>query len=118
MRFVCDHDVDARVATTLRRLGHEAWTAGEAGLARAADDDLTVYADNHDAVLLSHDVEFSKRRRRNVIGRHVWLRCNEWEAAELVATCLDDLLPILARHRHVWVRVSCGNQIDLSFDWR
>lgn len=28
----------------LRRLGHQAWTAGQAGLSRAGDDELTVYA--------------------------------------------------------------------------
>jgi hypothetical protein len=55
---VCDHDVDARVAARLRKLGHDAWTAAEAGLNRALDDDLTVYADNQRAVLVSHDSEF------------------------------------------------------------
>ena len=68
-RFVCDHDVDVAVAMMLRKAGHEAWTAADAGLYRAGDDDLTVYADNKDAVLISHDTEFSQRRRRNVIGQ-------------------------------------------------
>jgi hypothetical protein len=48
-RFVCDHDVDVAVAMMLRKAGHEAWTAADAGLYRAGDDDLTVYADNKDA---------------------------------------------------------------------
>jgi hypothetical protein len=39
-RFVCDHDVDAAVAMMLRKAGHEAWTAADAGLYRAGDDDL------------------------------------------------------------------------------
>jgi predicted nuclease of predicted toxin-antitoxin system len=54
-RFVCDHDVDVAVAMMLRKAGYEAWTAADAGLYRAGDDDLTVYADNKDAVLISHD---------------------------------------------------------------
>ncbi|MGH3622450.1 MAG: DUF5615 family PIN-like protein [Sciscionella sp.] len=55
MRFVCDHDVDARVAAALRKTGHQAWTIEEAGLSRAGDDDLTVYAMDRGAVLLTHD---------------------------------------------------------------
>ena len=45
-RFVCDHDDDVAVAMMLRKAGHEAWTAADAGLYRAGNDDLTVYADN------------------------------------------------------------------------
>ncbi|MGH3834561.1 MAG: DUF5615 family PIN-like protein [Pseudonocardiaceae bacterium] len=38
---MCDHDVDARVAARLRKLGHDAWTAADAGLSRVRDDELT-----------------------------------------------------------------------------
>jgi hypothetical protein len=51
LRFVCDHDVDTAVAAMLRRRGHEAWTASNAGLSAASDDELTVYADNQSAAL-------------------------------------------------------------------
>ena len=57
----------------LRRHGHECWTAGAAGLARARDDELTVWAAEHQAVLVSTDGEFGQRRMQNAIGRHVWL---------------------------------------------
>ena len=67
MRFVCDQLLDAAVAATLRRLRHVAWTAANAGMSAAADDDLTVYAQEHDAVLVTHDSEFSERRRKNVL---------------------------------------------------
>lgn len=117
MRFVCDHDVDARLAATLRRLGHDAWTAADAGLFKAADDELPVYAIDHDAVLLSHDTKFSLRRRRNVIGRHIYLRCKEWDAAELVERYLLDVLPVLERHPDVWVQLSSAGP-KLSFDWQ
>lgn len=86
-------------------------------MSRAADDELTVYAMSKDAALLSHDVEFSDRRRRNVVGRHIFLRCNEWDARELVERHLADLLPILERHRDVWVRLSAEGPA-LSFDWQ
>jgi len=51
VRFVCDHDVDAAVAARRRRLGHEAWTAANAGLSAVSDDELTVYADDQSAAL-------------------------------------------------------------------
>ena len=101
MRFVLDHDVDAAVAAVLRRHGHEAWTAAAAGLSRVSDDELTAYADDQKAVLLTHDVEFSKRRRRNVVGKHVWLRCVDLEAEALVARRLSEIVQQLERHDDV-----------------
>ena len=44
VRFVLDNDVPVSVRAMLQRHGHEAWSAHEAGLAEAEDDDLTVYA--------------------------------------------------------------------------
>jgi predicted nuclease of predicted toxin-antitoxin system len=118
LRFVCDHHVDARVAAVLRRCGHDAWTAGNAGLAKAADDALTVYSDNRGAVLITHDVDFSMRRRHNVIGRHIFLRCNEWDAPDVILRHLEDILPVLERYSDVWVKLSLGAEPAYSFDWR
>ncbi|MGH3754652.1 MAG: DUF5615 family PIN-like protein [Pseudonocardiaceae bacterium] len=73
LRFVCDQDVDAGVAARLRKLGHDAWTAAKAGLSEADDDDLMVYADDQQDVLITHDGEFSQCRRRNMVGRHIFL---------------------------------------------
>ena len=101
----------------LRRRGHNAWTAANARRSRAQDDELTVYADDRDAVLISHDVEFSERRKRNVVGRHVFLRCNEWEAAGLLERHLDDLVPVLSRYNDVWVKLSGLDKPELSFRW-
>lgn len=114
---MCDHDVDAAVAATLRRLGHDAWTAANAGLSAAGDDELTVYADNQNAALLTHDVEFSKRRERNVIGKHVWLRCSEMDAAQLVTDRIDELTAALDIHKDVWIRLSADG-LTLSFAWK
>jgi predicted nuclease of predicted toxin-antitoxin system len=114
---VCDHDVDARVAARLRKLGHDAWTAAQAGLSRARDDELTVYADDQRAVLISHDSEFSQRRRRSVVGRHIFLQCNEWDAADVLERHLDFMLSVLDRHEDVYVRVSPDSQPKLSFLW-
>lgn len=52
----------------LVRRGHDAWTAAQAGLNQEPDDTLTVYAYERDAVLLTHDREFSQRRRKNVVA--------------------------------------------------
>lgn len=118
MRFVCDQDVDASVAALLRRRGHEAWTVGSAGLALASDDDLTVYADNHDSALITHDIEFSQRRRRSVAGRHVFLRCNEWDAAQLLDKHLNEVVSRFSRRRDLWVKLSQGREPTWSQDWR
>ena len=116
MRFVLDQDVDAAVAAVLRREGHEAWTAASAGLSRVTDDELTAYADDQRAALLTHDAAFSKRRRQNVVGQHVWLRCIDLDAADLVAQRLPEIVKLLEHHDHVWIRVSSGG-VDLSFSW-
>jgi predicted nuclease of predicted toxin-antitoxin system len=115
VRFVCDEGVDANVAARLRQLKHQAWTIPAAGLHGVGDDDVTVYACNHNAVVLTHDKEFSQRRRRNVIGRHIQLRCLEWEAADLLAEYLDELLPIL-RRSDVFISLS-AHGFELSRRW-
>ena len=91
MRFVLDHDVDIAVGEMLRRHHHECWAAANAGLQQDRDDDLTVYASDKRAVLVTHDREFSERRRRNAIGHHLWLDINEWEAADILQARLGDV---------------------------
>jgi predicted nuclease of predicted toxin-antitoxin system len=82
----------------LRKEGHQCWTAGEAGLAtESKDDNLTVYADERDAVLVTMDREFSQRRLKRSIGRHIWLRCPEPEAADVLRSRLGDVLLFLER---------------------
>ena len=114
MRFLLDNDVDAAVGRMLRQRGHDCWTAGSAGLARATDDELTVWAQEHQAVLISTDVEFSQRRMQNAIGRHLWLRCNDWEASDLLASRLDETVAILAARSDLTVRVSKEGITDSS----
>lgn len=116
MRFVCDHDVSADVVTSLQGLGHQAWRIADAGLHQVSDDEVTVYAIEHRAVLLTHDREFSRRRSRNVIGWHVQLRCPEWEAADLLARYMDEVLGYL-RKPDVFVRLS-QDGCKASYDWR
>lgn len=98
----------------LRQHGHECWTAGSAGLARAKDDELTVWAVEHQAVLVSTDTEFGQRRIQNAIGQHVWLRCNDWEASEVLASHLIDVLTLLEARSGVTIRVSKDGLSDSS----
>lgn len=114
MRFLLDHDVDAAVGRMLRQRGHECWTAGQAGLARAKDDELTVWAAEHQAVVVSTDGEFGQRRMQNGIGWHVWLRCSDWEAGEVLAAHPDEVLTLLEARNDLTVRVSKEDLSDSS----
>lgn len=105
MRFVLDHDVDVACRRMLNDAGHDAWTVGEAGRALAKDDDQTVYAGEMGAVLITHDREFTTRRKRNAHGRHVRLVCPEPDGPDVLALHLDDVLPILERHENVTVEI-------------
>lgn len=116
MRFFCDHDVAVQVPQRLRKLGHEAWTAAEAGLNLVADDTLTVYADDKDAVLLTHDREFSQRRRRNVVGRHIQLRCDELAAADLLEQHLDEAIQQCSAFTDVFIAIS-QEGMEISHRW-
>lgn len=116
MRFLIDHDVDAAVARMLRHRRHEAWTAGEVGLAAAADDELSVWANVHRAALVSTDREFGQRRMKNAIGAHVWLACRDWEASALLAMQLDEVVTLLKARNDITIRVSPGG-ITGSSDW-
>lgn len=117
MRFVLDQDVATQVGACLRKLGHDAWAADDAGLSEASDDDLTVYAQDKSAVLITHDVEFSKKRRKNVIGRHIFLRCDEWKAAELLTRDLPKIEQLLERYADLYVRLSFSEEPQHAFSW-
>lgn len=96
MRFVLDEDVDARaVASLLRGRGHDCWTIVEAGLGGADDDAVAAYADNRNAVLITHDAEATRRRRRFTFGRHVFLRCHQLQAPGVIEAHLEDLVTFI-----------------------
>jgi predicted nuclease of predicted toxin-antitoxin system len=117
VRFLLDHDIDAAVGRMLRQRGHECFTAGSAGLATAKDDDLTVWADEHRAVLVSTDREFGLRRMKNAIGHHVWLRCLDWQASDVLSAHLTELTEVLGGRRDLTVRVSKDGLMPSS-DWQ
>jgi hypothetical protein len=100
LSFFLDNDVDVAVRKALIEAGYTAWSAAQAAMSFDSDDALTVYAADRSAVLLTHDREFSTRRRANVVGRHVWLACDESEAVAVLFAYLDDLAPLLENIGH------------------
>ena len=116
MLFLLDNDVDAAVGVMLRQAKHGCHTASEVGLAQARDDALTVWASEHGAVVVSTDKEFGQRRMKNAIGHHVWLRCPDWEAKDLLAERLDEVAARLLVQADITVRVS-KEGLTASLDW-
>ena len=114
MRFLLDNDVDAAVGRMLRRRRHECLTASQVGLATATDDALTVWASEHEAVVVSTDREFSRRRMQNAIGHHVWLRCLDWEAAAVLEAHLVEVVTRIEARDDLTVRVSLDGLTDSS----
>jgi hypothetical protein len=101
----------------LRQERHECWTASEVGLASAMDDELTVWAADRTAALVSTDAEFGRRRMRNATGSHVWLKCLDWEACDVLAKHLPDVVARLTSRPDITIRVSAEKLVDSS-DWR
>ncbi|MGD9530597.1 MAG: hypothetical protein AB7L91_19210 [Dehalococcoidia bacterium] len=52
-----------------------------------------------------------------MIGKHVWLRCAEMDAAQLVEERLVELVAAVSIHKDVWVRLSAEG-LTLSFAWK
>ncbi|MBK8459192.1 MAG: DUF5615 family PIN-like protein [Micropruina sp.] len=117
MRFVLDNCVDAAVGKEIRRQGHQCWTAADAGLADADDDDLGAYSMEQQAVLMTHDNEFSARRRVNTIGKHVHLDVEEPDAADMIRCALPAMVKALSAADNLFMRVNVNGVIDLHFGW-
>lgn len=92
MRFVLDHDVDVTLCELIRSKGHDCWRAPDYLARDGRDDEISIYADDKGAVVVSHDAAFAARRRRHPIGIHVRLRCSEPDAIDVFAAYLPELL--------------------------
>jgi hypothetical protein len=78
-----DNDVDAGVVRVIVRAGHDCWRGAAAGVT-TEDDDLSVYAENQGAVVVTHDREFTERRKRNTFGKHDGLKCLQPDACDVL----------------------------------
>ena len=114
MRFLLIMMSMPRSARMLRRKGHDCLAAGQVGLAAVTDDTLTVWASEHRAVVVSTDREFSRRRMKNAIGHHVWLRCLDWEADAVLEAHLAEVVSRAASTDDLTIRVSGDGLIDSS----
>lgn len=110
MRFVLDHDVDIGVCEFLRNAGHECWRAPD-GL--TTDDDVSVYADDRNAVVVSHDREFAYRRQRRTFGQHVRLACRQPDAIDVLTARLGELVQLLGQ-QDVGVFVVLRTRVDFK----
>jgi hypothetical protein len=55
-----------------------------------------------------------ERRMQSAIGRHVWLRCSDWEASEVLADHLSEVLTLLQARSDLTVWVSKESLGDSS----
>jgi len=117
VRFYLDNDVDTGCRKTLIAAGHDCWTAEQAARSDADDDDQAVYADDRGAVVVTHDKEFTDRRKRNTIGQHVRLCCEQPDGPEVLRGWLPEILPILANRPDVVIEVqSSGLKVTIRWE--
>ncbi len=67
-------------------------------------------------VIVTHDREFSQRRRRNAVGRHLWLNCEQFHAEGLLSQHLDDVIELLGSRPNVVVAMS-RNGLEMYGRW-
>jgi predicted nuclease of predicted toxin-antitoxin system len=103
---VLDEDVDAGLVHVLTVARHNCWTVLNAGMSSASDDDVAIYAHNKNAVLVSHDRGFARRRRTNYFGQHIHLRCPEPDAIRIIQENLDEIVRLLSRGQDMVLRVT------------
>jgi predicted nuclease of predicted toxin-antitoxin system len=58
MRLLVDMNVSPDICALLRAAGHEAVHWSTLGAPTASDESITVYASDHDFVVLTHDLDF------------------------------------------------------------
>lgn len=89
MRFVVDQCVPVEVARWLAGEGHEAWTAYEAGLDDAQDEDLIAYAHAKGAVLVTTNRDCAQLARRLRSAQLIWLAVREADALAAIERAVD-----------------------------
>ncbi len=52
-----------------------------------------------------------------MIGQHIYLKCKEWDAADVLDNNLDEILVVLTRRPDIWIRLSPDAEYKLSFKW-
>ena len=112
MRFYLDNDVDHDCRAVIERHGHECWTTSDAGRYRADDDDQAFYAAERGAVMVTHDREFTERRKRNTIGQHIRLCVDHPDGPRFLDLFLEEACEILAARADVVIEIRFSGVTD------
>jgi predicted nuclease of predicted toxin-antitoxin system len=80
VRVVVDQCVPVEVARWLASEGHQAWTAFDAGLDDAEDEDLIAYSHAKGAVLVTTNRDCAQLARRLRSAQAIWLAVRETDA--------------------------------------
>ena len=107
-RFYLDNDVDVACAAVVRSAGYQCWTASEAATQNDRDDEQTAYAISKNAVLVTHDREFTNSRKQMPIGHHVRLKCHQIDGPSLLESALDEMVSFLGASPDMVLEVGPG----------
>ena len=54
-------------------------------------------------MIVTHDSEFTERRKKNCIWKHVRLDCEQPDGPGLLAIALDEMVQLLERHENITI---------------
>ena len=90
----------------LGELGHDAWTIPEAGMGTFKDDDVSVYAHEKNAILITDDRELlSRRRHEQFYGQVIGMRGTKALYVTYLGGCIDTVLALFQAHADLVVDV-------------
>lgn len=115
MRFLVDAQLPPALARWLSQQGHLAEHVADIGLASAPDATIWRYAEEHGAVLVTKDEDFSTfAEQGDVSPRVVWIRSGNTGRATLLqwfSTALPEVERALARGERL-IEVSRARTVD------
>jgi len=117
VRFVLDECVDARLRRVIVAAGHECWTVVDAGLSNEDDDEVSVYAADHNAVLVTDDRELIRRRQGVLFGKTVELRGTKRAALQNLPNHIDHCVELLNGADELIVAVSLLGAWIIAPSW-
>lgn len=106
MRFYLDNDVDYACKRVIEKAGHFAWHASDAGRSASSDPNQTDYAQRRGAAFVTHDRRYTNIVRRNIRTQHIRLRVDHPFGPGLLQLHLEDIVPLIERHRELLVEIS------------
>lgn len=108
LSFYLDNDVDVTCAKVIAAAGYRCWSTSQAASQRSSDDEQTVYATDKGAVLITHDREFTNRRKKLPMGHHVRLVCHQMDGPGLLDAALGMIATSLAASPDMVLEVRQG----------